>query len=100
MASRIELDKILNSLGARKVYFQPPESIKIEYPAIIYSRKTINNTYANDDVYMQNVEYSVNVIDTNPDSEIVKKLSRIKHCRHTNHYVSSNLNYDSFVIKI
>ena len=40
--TRLELHRILNDIpGVRGVYYQPPESLKLKYPAIIYSRSRI-----------------------------------------------------------
>ena len=52
MASRLELQtKFENILGSRNVYFQPPSSVQMRYPAIVYSRKNIEIRNANDGVY-------------------------------------------------
>ena len=76
MEKRIELHEIFcNILETRNVYYQPPESVKMKYPAIVYSRSDINNTFADDKVYIQSNAYEVTVIDEDPDSEIVKKIS-------------------------
>ena len=41
MGTRLELqNKLEELLGSRHVYFQPPESVKMEYPAIKYSMTT------------------------------------------------------------
>ncbi len=56
------------------MYFQPPASLRMTYPAIVYSRSTIENTYADNSPYVQGVEYKLVVIDKNPDSGIVKKF--------------------------
>lgn len=99
MGSRLELQKLLESiLGSRNVYYQPPESIKIKYPAIIYSRNNIDNNFADDIVYMQNHTYQIIVIDANPDSEIVDKISKLPMCRYNRHYTSDNLNHDVFIL--
>lgn len=99
MGSRLELQKLLESiLGSRNVYYQPPESIKIKYPAIIYSRNYIDNNFADDIVYMQNHTYQIIVIDANPDSEIVNKISKLPMCRYNRHYTSDNLNHDVFIL--
>ena len=99
MGSRLELQNLLESiLGSRNVYYQPPESIKIEYPAIIYSRNNIDNNFADDIVYMQNHTYQIIVIDANPDSEIVNKISKLPMCRYNRHYTSDNLNHDVFIL--
>lgn len=99
MGSRLELQNLLESiLGSRNVYYQPPESIKIKYPAIIYSRNDIDNNFADDIVYMQNHTYQIIVIDANPDSEIVNKISKLPMCRYDRHYTSDNLNHDVFIL--
>lgn len=99
MNRREELHEILcEALGSRNVYFQPPESIKMKYPAIVYSRDDIDNSFANDSVYMQSLTYSVTVIDSDPDSEIIAKVSRLPRCQYDRHYKADNLNHDMFTI--
>lgn len=99
MASRLELQTMLEDiLGSRNVYFQPPASIKMQYPAIVYSRSNIDNTNADDAMYTQNRSYEVTVIDANPDSSIVDRLSRIPKCRFDRHFSSDNLNHDVFTL--
>lgn len=99
MASRLELQTMLEDiLGSRNVYFQPPASIKMQYPAIVYSRSNIDNTNADDAMYTQNRSYEVTVIDANPDSSIVDRLSRIPKCQFDRHFSSDNLNHDVFTL--
>lgn len=85
-------------LGSRNAYFQPPENLKMNYPAIVYSRNRIENRHANDSVYRQSISYTVTVIDKNPDSEIVHKMSELPKCRHDRHFKSDNLNHDVFTL--
>lgn len=100
MNTRFELHELLcETLGSRNVYFQPPESIKMNYPAIVYSRNRIDSTFANNSVYKQERSYEIIVIDENPDSEIPQKVSLLPKCRFDRHYVSDNLNHDAFTIK-
>lgn len=99
MNRREELHEILcEALGSRNVYFQPPESIKMRYPAIVYSRDDIDNSFANNSVYMQSLAYSVTVIDSDPDSEVVDRVSKLPRCQYDRHYKSDNLNHDIFTI--
>lgn len=99
MASRLTLQTMLEEIiGSRNVYFQPPASISMNYPAIVYSRKPIENKHANNLVYKQDTAYELTVIDKNPDSEIVKKISKLKQCRHDAHFKSDNLNHDVFTL--
>lgn len=99
MASRLELQALLEELlGARNVYFQPPETVKMSYPAIVYSRESIENRHANDSVYKQSLRYSVTVIDKNPDSDLPLKISQLPMCRHDRSFKSDNLNHDVFTL--
>lgn len=99
MDSRLELHEILcDILGSRHVYFQPPSSVKMVYPAIVYSRNSIGNDFANDLVYKQSLGYTVTVIDEDPDSNVVEKISRLPMCRFDRHFTSDNLNHDVFTI--
>jgi hypothetical protein len=99
MASRLNLQTLLETLlGSRNVYYQPPESVKMSYPAIVYSRNSIDNTHANNAVYGQSLSYEITVIDKNPDSEIVTRVSRLPRCRFDRHFTSGNLNHDVFTL--
>ena len=99
MATRVDLQNVLEELlESRNVYYQPPESLKMNYPAIVYARKTIDNSYANNSVYKQNYAYEITVIDKNPDSEIVNKVSKLPTCRFDRHFKSDNLNHDVFTL--
>ncbi len=101
MNDRLELHELLcQILGSREVYFQPPESVKMKYPAIVYSRNRIENVSADNVIYKQDVSYSIMVIDRDPDSEIVEKVSRIPHILYDRSYVADNLNHDVFILFI
>ena len=99
MNDRLKLHEILcEALGSRNVYFQPPSSIQMKYPAIVYSRSNINKKNANGNPYITNLSYDVTLIHKNPDSPIVKSILEIPYCSYGRHYVSDNLNHDSFTI--
>lgn len=101
MASEPKLPEIFyDILGTRNVYFQPPASIKMQYPAIVYSRKNIVNSHANNEVYIQSLCYEVTVIDYKPNSEIVMQVSRLPMCTHDRHFEADNLNHDVFTLYI
>lgn len=96
---RIQLHHLLcEVLGSNNVYYQAPESVKMKYPAIRYHRDGINNNHADNKIYYQKTRYRVTVIDPDPDSEIVSKVSQLDSCRFEKHYVSDNLNHDVFLI--
>ena len=91
-------DLLVEVLGNNHVYFDPPEGIKMKYPAIVYFRSNIDNMSANNSVYMQSYFYELTVIDSDPDSEIVKQISKLPTCRFNRHFTSDNLNHDVFTL--
>ncbi len=97
MARRLQLHEILCGI-AKNVYYQPPESVKMEYPAIVYVREDINNNHADNSVYTQSHSYQITVIDKDPDSEIVEAVSKLPRCRFNRHFTSDNLNHDVFIL--
>lgn len=99
MGSRTDLQKILEELlGSHNVYFQPPESMKLKYPAIVYSLNRIRPTYANNKKYLNAKSYSAILIDKDPESEFVNKLLELDYCQFDRPYQSDGLNHFAFTI--
>ena len=94
---RLELDDTLRTI-CPNVYFQPPASIRMIYPAIVYKRARIDNHYADNYSYIQNVGYEVTVIDRDPDSIIVEMVAQLPKCRYGRHFKADDLNHDTFYI--
>lgn len=97
MANRLELhEEFCNILGSRNAYFQPPASIKLNYPCIVYSISSVNKQNANDKMYKSMNEYKVVVIDSDPDSGIPNKIiAHFPMCRFDRAYTSDNLNHSA-----
>lgn len=95
MANRLDLQSILEELlESHEVYYQAPESKKMEYPAIKYSKSSIKSTYANNTVYSMMDRYEIIVMSRTPDHPVIKKLLSLPYCSYDRHYVSENLNHD------
>lgn len=95
MASRIELQSLLERLlGSRNVYYQAPETVKMEYDAIRYSKQRIESKYANDAKYSKLNCYEIIVIARKPDHPVIDKLLDLPYCSYDRYYVSDNLNHD------
>ena len=95
MASRLELQTKLEELvGSKNVYYQPPESVKIKYPAIVYSKSRIDTRSADDMSYISTKCYELTVIDKRPDNEVINKLLAMPMCSFSTHFISDNLHHD------
>lgn len=100
MARRLQLhEELCRILGTRNVYFQPPESVKLNYDCIIYSINNREDLRADDLHYRNLVRYEVTFIYRDPDSEIPEQLlngfTRISHQRH---FTNDNLHHDVYTL--
>lgn len=99
MAQRLELQELLKSLlGSNHVYFQPPPSIQMNYPAIVYRRDFAETKFADDEPYDIVKRYQVTVIDRNPDSLIPGKVAQLPMCVFNRFYAVEGLNHDVYNI--
>ncbi len=99
MPDRLDLQSLLEDmLGSKNVYYQPPESTKMQYDAIRYSKKNIRSTYANNGKYSMKDCYELIVIAKRPDNPVIKKLLALPYCSYDRHYVADNLNHDVLII--
>ena len=95
MASRLDLhEELCELLGSRNVYFNPPEDMKMKYPAIRYSLSGVDLARANNGIYRSTNQYSLTVIDEDPDSTIfLKLLSHFQMCSLGRPYPAEGLNH-------
>lgn len=95
MHTRLKLDSILRELfESSNVYYQPPDNLTMEYPAIRYSKSRINSTYGDNQMYVNFKAYDIVVIDKKPDNPVIEKLLKLPYASFDRHYVSDNLNHD------
>lgn len=96
MERRLKLQTILETMGAKAVYFQPPSNIQMQYPAIVYARDDDWAVHASNLLYANKKRYQVTVMDRKPDSPIPDKVRQLPLCDFSRHYVVDNLNHDVF----
>lgn len=99
MDRRLELQRLLETiLGSANVHFQPPPSFRMTYPGIRYELNDMSIKRANNGAYNVIPGYLVTYIDSNPDSDVVMKLTAFPHCEFDRSYKSSNLYHYAFRI--
>ena len=99
MDRRLKLQTLLESIkGVSKVYFQPPETVKMSYPCIVYSLDTDKGLHANNSLYLLRKRYMLTVIDKNPDSVIPDAVRGLSYCDFERSYKKDNLNHWVFTI--
>ena len=95
MSSRTDLQsKLEELLGSRNVYYQPPGTVMMNYPAIVYSKNRISSKFANDAKYSKMNCYELIVIDRKPDNPVIDKLLDLPYSSFDRHYESDNLHHD------
>lgn len=100
MARRLQLhEELCDILGSRNVYFQPPESMKIKYPAIIYRIVDRDDLRADDRRYRGLDTYELLHITRDPDSDTPYKiLERIQYSSSERPYTKDNLHHNPIII--
>lgn len=97
MGSRSDLQILLRGiLETNNVYFQPPPTVKMEYPCIVYRRDFATTLFAGNQPYQHTKRYQVIVIDPDPDSVIPAKVAELPMCIFDRFYTADNLNHDAF----
>ncbi len=97
MAQRLELQSVLvDILGTNDVYFQPPPTVQMTYPCIVYNRDDVDMTHADNKPYRSKKRYQVTVIDRDPDSTIPEKVGELPLCVYDRFYAADNLNHDVY----
>lgn len=95
MGSRLELHAELKKIsGVKKVYFQAPSDDKLQYPCIVYALDDVDLKQADDLNYLTTKKYSLQVIDSNPDTTIYMDiLKKFPMCDFDRYYCVDNLNH-------
>lgn len=95
MDRRLELhEKFCEILGSRNVYFQPPETVKLKYPCIVYSLSNIDVKHADDKIYTHRNRYMVMVVCKSPDDKTHENLMyEFPYCSFDRAYTADNMNH-------
>lgn len=74
------------------VYFQPPETVKLKYPCIIFHLSKLEDDRADNLPYSHWFKYTAKVIDRDPFSKIASRLvDGIRYCSSDRMYTYDNL---------
>lgn len=95
MGQRLELQTLLETITPN-VYFQPPESLKMEHPCIVYHRDDEKTEFADDLPYSRRKAYQVTVIDRDPDSIIPSRVADLHLCSFVRFFTADKLNHDVY----
>lgn len=93
MGSRLELhDELLKFIPT--VYFQPPSTVVMKYPCIVYGKSPKSREFGNDSIYLSTQQYQVTVIERDPDSTIADSIEKyFQNCVISQNYTTNNLHH-------
>lgn len=99
MGSRLEFHEVLCTiLGSRNVYYQPPESLKLSYPCIVYGLASIDVQHADGIKYLPDKKYEVTLVSREPEPTQFNKMLSLDYSSFGRHFVNDNLNHFTFTI--
>ena len=99
LTRRLELQTQLeNLLGSRSVYFQPPNNVKMSYPAIVYGLDNQAAEHAGNNPYILTDRYQISVLDADPDSIIPRKVAKLPQTSFVRAFKQNDLNHTIYVL--
>ena len=75
------------------LYFQPPPTVRMKYPAIVYALAQLPVWRADNVVYHSRKRYTVTAIDKDPDSRLPEVLAEFPMCTMNRSFTADNLNH-------
>lgn len=95
MASRLEIqENLCDILGSRNVYFDPPESIKLIYPCIVYKKSGVDTKKANNRNYKKMNRYELTAIGYDSEDDLPDRIIEyFQYCSLDRFFTSENLNH-------
>lgn len=107
MKSRSELQKELEELlgtsnlplEEKRVYFQPPSSVKLKYPCIIYNLTRTDVRSGDNKKYIKHNEYHIKHLFKSLKNELKDSiLDRFNYITHDTRFVSDGIYNDDFTL--
>lgn len=89
------LEKTINS---NQVYFQPPASMRIKYPCIVYELEDLTPVYADDLTYLSHNSYQITLMTHDPDDCAKKKIASLPMVRFSRYFSVDNLNHYVYIM--
>lgn len=88
-------------LGSDHVYFNPPEKMKLQYPAIVYRIDPVATRSADNGNYFLQPGYLVTYIEEKTNDENwLKLLHEFPMSRFSRHFVSDGMHHYTYIIYV
>lgn len=82
-----------------KVWYQPPENLKLKYPCVIFELSNAVSNYADNNPYLVNKRYTVTLITKTADNhDLLDKILGLPLCTFDREFINENLVHDVFTL--
>lgn len=80
------------------VYFQPPESVKMQYPCFVYHQSSDQVIHGNDKPYLRREVYEVTYITREAEPVLPDAMKGLPNTHFDRRYAAENLNHFAFTV--
>ena len=102
MTSRMKLQKKLYEIANNhkfKVYFQPPATLTMSYPCIVYEYSQPLDKKADNRAYLSHMQYQVTFITKDQDTTIPREIKeKLTYCSQERIFVTDGLYHFPFTV--
>ena len=102
---RSELQVLLEGIMSRyaddekqRVWFQPPSSVYLAYPCIIYNLSGKDTLHADNNKYRAFNKYSVTVINHDPESSLLADIEELPYCSYDRCFSVDGLYHTTYTL--
>lgn len=87
-----------SGLASNRVFFQPPETVKLVYPCIVYTLDGVKIDPADNTSYTKSRGYQVTLFERDPDTPILDRLLDLPLCTFSTAFRRDNIYHN--ILKI
>ena len=92
-------DLQIEALGYQHTYFEPTESVRLQYDAVIYKRSTLNVSRADNHSYTARDVFDVTIISRDPETTLPAVFQwHFARCNPGKFFIRDNLYHFPFTI--
>ena len=92
-------DVLQEIMGNNKVYYQPPENLKITYPCIVFERTNALQSFADNNPYRITKRYTITLMTKTADNdEFLDQLLMLPMCTLDREFKTDGIVHDVFNI--
>jgi len=90
---------LVDILGSNNVYYNPPETLQMKFPCIVYNLDYIEDMHADNSKYIDWTTYKIYVVSKKVDHPAIRQILNIPMTRFSTRYVRDGLYHDVIILK-